>query len=56
MTRPQDQPIQQDKPVLNFGDVAEPGTLGTGRMSAPIALALARLAARLALHVEVQAR
>jgi RecJ-like exonuclease len=35
MTKPQDEPTQQDKPALNPGDVAEPGTPGTGEDVCP---------------------
>ena len=35
MTKPQDQPTQQDKPKLSPGDVAEPGTPGTGENVCP---------------------
>jgi hypothetical protein len=35
MTKPQDQSIPQDKPKLSPGDVAEPGTPGTGEDVCP---------------------
>jgi DnaJ-class molecular chaperone len=35
MTKPQDQPTQQDKPKLSPGDVAAPGTPGTGENVCP---------------------
>ncbi len=35
MTKPQDQPTPQDQPKLSPGDVAEPGTPGTGEDVCP---------------------
>jgi hypothetical protein len=35
MAKPQDQLTTQDKPALNPGDVAEPGTLGTAEDVCP---------------------
>jgi hypothetical protein len=35
MAKPQDQPTTQDKPKLSPGDVAEPGTPGTGEDVCP---------------------
>jgi hypothetical protein len=35
MPKPQDQPTKGDKPSLNPGDAAEPGTPGTGEDVCP---------------------
>jgi DnaJ-class molecular chaperone len=35
MTKPQDQPTAHDKPKLNPGDQASPGTPGTGENICP---------------------
>ena len=56
MAKPQDQPTTQDKPKLSSGDVAEPGTPGTGEDVCPDCKALAKSAPRPALPAEARAR